>query len=184
MALKSTIYKIALTVSDIDRGVYGTYPLTIARHPSETDERMMVRVLAFAMFAHERLEFGKGISSDDEPALWQKDLTGAIIDWIEVGLPDERLIRRASGRSSRVVLLTYGGKAADIWWGQNAVACGKLNNLRVLDVPLESSRALASMADRNMSLSITIQDEAIFVANDKTSYQMTPSVRQEMALRY
>ena len=88
--LKSTIFKINLNVADMDRGYYADHALTVARHPSETSERMMVRVLAFALHASERLEFGKGISTDDEPALWERDLTGRITEWIEVGLPDER----------------------------------------------------------------------------------------------
>jgi uncharacterized protein YaeQ len=103
MALKSTIYKAELQIADMDRHYYADHALTIARHPSETDERMMVRVAAFALFAQERLEFCKGLSDTDEPDLWQKDLTGAIETWIEVGQPDERRIAKASGRSNEVV---------------------------------------------------------------------------------
>ena len=101
MALKSTIYKAELQIADMDRHYYADHALTIARHPSETDERMMVRVAAFALFAQERLEFCKGLSDTDEPDLWQKDLTGAIETWIEVGQPDERRIAKASGRVER-----------------------------------------------------------------------------------
>ena len=102
MALKATIFKADLQIADMDRSYYANHALTIARHPSETDERMMVRVLAFALNAHERLEFGKGLSSDDAPDLWLKDLTGAIECWIDVGLPDERRGRGACGRAGRV----------------------------------------------------------------------------------
>ena len=116
MALKSTIFRATLNVSDLDRGYYAEHGLTIARHPSETDERAMVRVLAFALHADERLLFGKGISTDDEPALWLKDDTGRILKWIEVGLPDERLLRRAAGRADEVIVLAYGGRTVDIWW--------------------------------------------------------------------
>jgi uncharacterized protein YaeQ len=178
VALKSTIYKASLSVSDMDRQVYGTYPLTIARHPSETDERMMVRVLAFALFAHDRLEFGKGISNDDEPALWRKDLTDAIDEWIDVGTPDERALRKAAGRANDVTLLTYGGKSADVWWQQNAEACARIANLAVIDVPFEVSRALAKMANRNMTLSATIQDGTIFMADETTSEQFELKPRQ------
>src|SRR5690242_13559913 len=111
MALKSTIFKATLAVADLDRGYYAEHALTVARHPSETDERMMVRLLAFALHADERLEFGRGISSDDEPALWLKEYSGEIRLWIEVGLPDERLLRRAAGRADQVVVLAYGGRA-------------------------------------------------------------------------
>lgn len=112
MALKATIFKADLQIADMDRGYYGGHALTLARHPSETDERMMVRLLAFALFAGERLAFGRGLSAEDEPALWQKDLTGAVELWIEVGLPDERDIRKACGRADRVVVLCYGGRGA------------------------------------------------------------------------
>jgi uncharacterized protein YaeQ len=169
VALKSTIFKATLGVSDIDRGVYGDFALTIARHPSETDERMMVRVLAFALNAHERLEFGKGISSDDEPALWRHDLTGAVEEWIEVGLPEERLLRRACGKANRVVLYTYGGRAVDVWWLQNEKDLSRQTKLSIVDVPQEASRAIAAMADKKMTLTATIQDGEVYLADEKTS---------------
>jgi uncharacterized protein YaeQ len=169
VALKSTIYKAALSVSDIDRGQYGDFPLTIARHPSETDERMMVRVLAFALNAHEHLEFGKGISSDDEPALWRRDLTGSVEDWIEVGLPEARLLRRACGKADRVTLYTYGGRAVDVWWQQNERDLAKLEKLRVYDVPIDATKALAALADKKMTLTATIQDGQIFFSDEKSS---------------
>ena len=105
MAIKSTIYKIDLQVSDMDRHYYQQHNLTLAKHPSETDERVMVRLLAFALYANESLIFGKGLSDEEEPDLWQKDLTGAIDLWIDVGLPSERDIRKAAGRSKQVVVV-------------------------------------------------------------------------------
>ncbi|MBL8519382.1 MAG: YaeQ family protein [Betaproteobacteria bacterium] len=171
MALKSTIHKLELTVSDLDRHHYATYPLTVARHPSETSERMMVRVLAFALFADERLEFGKGLSTDDEPALWQKSRSGEIERWIEVGLPDERVLRRASGRAREVVLLAYGGRAVSIWWEANRDACARLKNLRVLEVAPEISAALGDMADRTMAVSATLQDGHLMMATDAATVQ-------------
>ena len=120
MALKSTIYKAELQIANMDRHYYADHSLTIARHPSETDERMMVRVAAFALFAQERLEFCKGLSDIDEPDLWQKDLTGAIETWIEVGQPDERRIAKASGRSNEVIVIAYGGRTSEIWWQGDA----------------------------------------------------------------
>ncbi len=116
MALKSTIFKVELSVADIDRGYYGDHALTIARHPSETDERMMVRLLAFALHADAALAFGRGLSTEDEPDLWQRDLTGTIERWIDVGLPDERDLRRACGRAREVSVLAYGGRAVELWW--------------------------------------------------------------------
>ena len=108
MALKATIFKVGLQVADMERGYYGDHALTVARHPSETDERMMLRVLAFALHAGPDLAFGKGLSTDDEPDLWQRDLTGAIALWIDVGQPDEKLLRRACGRAREVVVYAYG----------------------------------------------------------------------------
>ncbi|NML25233.1 YaeQ family protein [Zoogloea dura] len=174
MALKSTIFRATLTVSDLDRGYFGEHILTLARHPSETDERMMVRVLAFALNADERLEFGRGISTDDEPALWRKDDTGRILQWIEVGLPDERLLRRAAGRADEVIVLAYGGRTVDLWWQKDVATLGKLSNLRVLTLPQDESRALAALASRNMSLTCTIQDGQIWFSAGETVLSLTP----------
>lgn len=158
MALRSTIYKADLSIADIDRGYYADHALTIARHPSETEERMMLRVLAFAMFADGTLEFGRGLSAEDEPDLWRRDLTSAIELWIEVGLPDERAMRKACGRAAEVVVLAYGGAKADVWWTQNRAASGRCDNLSVLMVAPDASEALARMAQRSMAISCTRQD--------------------------
>ena len=165
MALKATIYKAELALADIDHNRYGDHSLTIARHPSETDERMMVRLLAFALHAGERLAFGRGLSSDDEPDLWQKDLTGAIELWIDVGLPDERSLRRACGRAARVLVYSYGGRVADLWWEQNGAKLARCENLTVVNLPLASSRALAGLARRNMDLNCTIQEGQLWLAS-------------------
>ncbi len=126
----------------------------------------MVRLLSFAMFADERLEFGKGLSTDDEPALWQKSRSGEIERWIEVGLPDERVLRRACGRAREVVLMAYGGRAVGIWWDANRTACERLENLRVLEVPPASTADMGTMAERTMALSATIQDGHVMLASD------------------
>ena len=131
MALKATIFKVDLSVADMDRNLYEDYSLTIARHPSENDIRMMVRLLAFMRYADNALAFGKGLSTDEEPDLWLKDLTGAIDLWIVVGQPDERWLRKASGRAERVVVFSYGDRVADVWWEQNRAALEKLPNLTV-----------------------------------------------------
>lgn len=178
MALKSTIFKATLQISDLDRNYYATLALTIARHPSETDERMMVRILAFALHADEALAFGKGISSDDEPALWQKDLTGAVELWIEVGLPDEKLLRRACGQANQVIVYTYGGRAADLWWEQNRDKLERQERLSISNIPLEVSRALAKLAQRNMQLQCTVQDGEIwFSSGDATVHLVLNKVK-------
>lgn len=168
MALKATIFKADLQVADMDRNYYGTHALTIARHPSETDERMMVRVLAFALHAHETMAFGKGLSTDDEPDLWQKDLTGAIERWIDVGLPDEKRMIKACGRSSEVMVYSYGG-ASTVWWSQIAGKLDRARNLRVFNVDTEASQGLAKLAQRTMQLHCTVQEGQIWLSsNDQT----------------
>jgi uncharacterized protein YaeQ len=171
MALKATIFKATLQIADMDRHYYQDHLLTLARHPSETDERMMMRVLAFALHADHALEFGKGLSSDDEPALWQKDLTGAIELWIDVGLPDEKSVRRASGRAARVMVYAY-GSGADIWWNQNQSALERVRNLTVISVPPATSQALAEMTQRNMELQCTIHDGEVWMANHEHRHQV------------
>ena len=164
MASNATIYKATLQVSDMDRHYYEEHALTLARHPSETDERMMVRLLAFALHAHEALSFGRGLSTEEEPALWRKDLTGAIDLWIEVGQPEEKTVRRACGRAKQVYVYTYGGRGADQWWEKNLVALDRLNNLTVMNLPLDGSRALTTLAQPSMQLQCTIQEGQIWMA--------------------
>ena len=181
MALKSTIFKASLEIADLDRNYYQSHALTIARHPSETDERMMVRILAFTLHANDALLFGKGISSDDEPALWQKDLTGSIEYWIEVGLPDEKLVRRACGQASQVIVYTYGGRGADLWWAQNRDKLERNDNLVIANIPLEASRDLAKLAQRNMQLQCTIQDGLIwFNQGEETVHMALSSVKAQL----
>lgn len=175
MALKATIFKITLQISDIDRGYYAEHALTIARHPSETDERMMVRVIAFALHAGERLAFGRGLSDEEEPDLWAKDLTGAIETWIDVGLPDEKRMRRAAGRAGRVYVYSYGTPhAATLWWDQVAPRLDKTRNVTVLRLPTAATRSLAALVDRTMRLNCTIQDGQIWLADDEQSVEVHP----------
>jgi uncharacterized protein YaeQ len=173
MAIKATVFKAALQIADMDRHYYAEHALTLARHPSETDERMMVRLLAFALYADDALTFGKGLSSDDEPDLWHKDLTGAIKTWIVVGLPDERAIRKASGRADQVVVISY-GRAADIWWNQVGDKLQRLNNLTVLKLPTDTTLAIAALASRNMQLQCTVQEKHIMLTSDAGMIEIEP----------
>jgi uncharacterized protein YaeQ len=172
MALKSTIFKIELSIADMDRNYYGDHALTIARHPSETDERMMVRVLAFALHANERLEFGRGLSTDGEPDLWQRDLTGAIEHWIDVGLPDEQDVRKACGRARDVHILAYGGRAVDVWWQGVSEKLERQGRLTVSEIPIEASKLLAKLAARSMKLQVTVQEGHVYVVNGVESVAM------------
>ena len=139
MALKSTICKAELGIADLDRGHYRDHALTVARHPSETDERMMIRVLAFALHADDDLAFGRGLSADDEPDLWRRDLTGAIEQWIDVGLPDERDVRKACGRAREVSVLAYGGRAVDLWWASARAKLERQERLTPRGAPIAAN---------------------------------------------
>lgn len=164
MALKATIFKASLQVSDMDRNYYGEHSLTLARHPSETDERMMMRVLAFALNAHEHLVFGKGLSDIDEPDLWQKDLTGSIIHWIEIGQPEEKRLLRASGKADRVTVYTY-GRGAELWWRANGERLERAENLEVWRVPAGMSVPVGRLAERAMQLQCTVQEGQLWLSN-------------------
>ena len=177
MALKATVVKAELQVSDMDRHYYASHNLTLAQHPSETDERLMVRLLAFALNADERLEFGKGLSSDDEPDLWRRDYTGDIELWIDLGQPDESRIRKACGRSQQVLVVNYGGRAADIWWDKNAVGLGRLKNLSVIDIDPASVEAVGAMLERGMRLTAMIQDGELQLMSESTNVALRPRAR-------
>lgn len=174
MAQRSTVHKADLAVADIDRGHYADHALTIALHPSETAERMMLRLLAFALFADERLRFGRGLSAEDEPDLARTDDTGALELWIEVGLPDERWVRKACGRAAHVVVIAYGGARAAQWWRQNGEALARCTNLSVAAVDAGACAALARLAARSMRLSCTIQDGQALVADGDASVPIVP----------
>jgi len=184
MASNATIFKAMLQIADMDRNYYQDHALTLARHPSETDERMMVRLLAFVRHAHEALVFGRGISAEDEPDLWQKDLTGNIDLWIEVGQPEEKEIRRACGRAKQVCIYTYGGRGADLWWSQNREKLERAENLTVLNLPLDASRALAKLAQRNMRLQCTIQEGQIWLGDGNDAVQIELVVLKAASARH
>lgn len=178
MALKSTIYKIDLNIADMDRQYYAQHSLTVAKHPSETDERVMVRLIAFTLYANEFLTFGKGLSDDEEPDLWEKDLTGAIQLWMDVGLPTEKEIRKACGRARKVVVVLYGGRVADMWWEQNSKALAKNNNLTVINLP--ETQELANAASRSMNISCSIQDGQILVSHENGSFEISPVILKSL----
>ena len=165
MAIKSTLYNAELQIANMDRHYYADHQLTIARHPSETDERMMVRVAAFALFAQERLEFCKGLSDTDEPDLWQKDLTGAIETWIDVGQPEERRIAKASGRANDVIVIAYAGRTSDIWWQGVRGKVERLRNVTVWSLGEGVAASLGSLAERTMRLQCTVQDGAAWLGS-------------------
>jgi uncharacterized protein YaeQ len=180
MALKATICKADLHIADMGRNYYAEHALTVARHPSETDERMMLRILAFALNADEQLAFGKGLSDTDEPDLWRKDLTGAIAHWIEVGQPDEKRLLRACGRAARVTVYCYGSRA-ETWWKSVAGKLARAKNLAVWRIPAEASEALAGLAARGMQLQCTVQDGQIWLSDSSQTVHFEPIALQAAA---
>jgi uncharacterized protein YaeQ len=178
MALKSTIYKAQVQLADMDRHVYADHALTLALHPSETEERLMARLLAFALLApgddrRGRLEFAKGLSDPDEPDLWQRDLTGELVQWIEVGQPDERRMLKASARAERVTIYAYSA-AVPVWWQGIATKLTRAANLAVWQLPAEQSQALAALAARSMQLQISVQDGHVWVNGRDASVEIVP----------
>ena len=178
MALKATIFKAQLQLADMDRRHYADHAVTLARHPSETDERMMVRLLAFALHVpldttNGTLEFAKGLWDPDEPELWHKDLTGQIVQWIDVGQPDDRRLMRASGRAERVTVLSY-SQSAPIWWSGIATKITRADNIAVWQIPASESQALSELAERSMQLQVTVQDGTVWVSSGESSVEITP----------
>ena len=174
MAQKATIYKVELSVSDMDRHYYETHNLTVAKHPSETDERLMVRILAFALNAHEQLEFTRGISTDDEPDIWQKSLSGEIELWVALGLPSEKVIRQSCGKADEVIIYCYGGRTAEIWWEKIKNSTTRLDNLQVVNFSEKDTRELGKQVNRSMRLQVNIQDGDVMVSVDGSIVYVTP----------
>jgi uncharacterized protein YaeQ len=176
MALKATIYKADLDVSDMDRNYYAHHPLTIAQHPSETAERVMVRLLAFAWFAHERLAFGRGLSAEDEPDLWRKSLTGEIELWVDLGQPDEARLRKACGRADAVALIGYSGRPFSQWWEKHSKALQRCDNLSVLDFSAGVTTGLSAALERHMRLQCLLQDgELQLLGAASGTFSITPN---------
>ena len=177
MALKATIYKASVQLADMDRGLYGDYEVTLARHPSETDERMLVRLLAFALNVpmtddHGALEFAKDMWEAAEPALWEKDLTGQVQHWIEVGQPDEKRLMQVSARVGRVSVYSFSSSTPQ-WWSTVGPKVSRARNLTVWQVPAAQSQALAVLTNRSMRLDVTVQDGAIWVGDGKSSVEVS-----------
>ena len=180
MALTATIFKVNLQIADMDRNYYAEHQLTLARHPSETDERMMVRLLAFARHADEHLSFTKGLCADEEPDLWQKTLTNEIQLWIDVGLPDERRVRKACSRAEQVWLYLYGGRSAELWWQRNADLLQRFANLSVIELSETGSKGMMSLVQRNMQLQCTLQDGEIWLTGGDFTQRISLQLRKTL----
>lgn len=181
MALKSTIYKVELSVSDMDRHYYETHKLTVAKHPSETDERLMIRLLAFALNADEQLELTKGLSTDDEPDIWQKSLSGELELWVALGLPSDKVLRQSCGKAGKVVIYAYGGRPAEVWWDKIKGSTTRFDNLQVMNLSEDETRDLAGLANRSMKLQVNIQDGEVMVSADDRIAYVTPVKWKDVA---
>ncbi len=178
MALKATIYKATLQLSDMDRHVYDAPSVTIARHPSEADERMMIRVLALAMgwpadTREGTLELAKDMWEPDEPALWHKNFSDEILHWVEVGQPDDKRLMKASGRARAVSVWAF-QSSTPIWWDGLVNKVSRAQNLTVWQLPTEQSQALSALAQRSMQLQVTVQDGTVWVNDGTHNIELTP----------
>lgn len=182
MALKSTIFKATVQVADIDHGCYADHVLTLARHPSETDERMMVRLAALALHAHElqsrcrgdgTLSFGHGLSDPDSPDVALVDFTGRTRLWLEVGQPDEKPLVKACSRADAVCVYAY-ASGADVWWRGLARKVERLDRLQVWRFPAAGSQALAGLAERSMLLQATVMEGVLTLGSAKGSVDLVP----------
>jgi uncharacterized protein YaeQ len=176
MALGATIYKVELHVADNDRHYYASHALTIARHPSETAERMMVRLIAFSMHADENLAFTKGLSEADEPDIWLKDLTGAVELWVEVGQPTDTRILRSCGLAEQVVVYCYNGHASKIWWDSVSKKLERAKNLKIICLPIENIRSLSTQVERSMTMHVNIQENELFLTIGDKLITLSPEL--------
>ncbi len=172
MAQNSTIFKAELQIADLDRSHFHNYALTIARHPSETDMRMMVRMLAFALNANKDLEFSKGISTDNEPDIWQKNMSNDILLWIDLGQPDVKRLRKACSVAEQVVVYTYQNRSAEVWWKQNEKNLQRFDTLRIFSIDENDCNSLQQLVNRKMQLQCTIQDAECWLTDGVSSFHL------------
>jgi uncharacterized protein YaeQ len=175
MALKPTIYKAQVELADSDRNCFESLALTLAQHPSETLERMTVRLLAYCLNCARGLQFTRGISTTDEPDLWLHSDSGEIQQWIEVGQPEEPRLRKACGRAREVIVYTFARSTAT-WWKLNADAIRALPRLQVWQLDPNEIKAVADMLDRTVQLSVSIVGEIIYVGCGTDSASVEPSL--------
>ncbi|MFN3709054.1 MAG: YaeQ family protein [Alishewanella aestuarii] len=175
MALKATVYKVQLQIADMDRHYYADHCLTLAQHPSENNERMMVRLLAFALNANDTLQFTKGLSSEsDEAELWDLALDGTVNLWVEFGQADEKWLKKACRRAKQVHLYCYGGRVVPIWWQANQSALNRYQQLSIWDLPEQSVQQMATLVQRSMNLQCNISEGQIWLSDDSQSVLIEP----------
>lgn len=184
MALSSTIYKVELQVSDLNRNYFNAHSLTVAQHPSETLERMLVRLLVFAINASEQLAFTKGLSTAEVPDLWEKDSTGRITHWIELGQPSMKRLNQACNRCPRVSVYTYAENRARMWWQQNRSELSNQDRLQIIHLPAAQLDQLVPTLTRNHSLQCTLQEELVWFGNSQISLEIRPETLKEISVSH
>ena len=167
MAANATIHKASLNIANMDSHYYAEHNFTLAKHPSENEYRLMVRLVAFVLNANDDLVFCKGISQDDEPDLWQKALDGEIKLWIDLGQPDEKRIKKACGRSEKVIIYTYQEGSASAWWKQSQKLLSRFKNLSVIYLNIDGN--IEQLAKRAMALSCNISDGELTMLDNEHS---------------
>lgn len=176
MARNATIYKVHLSVADTRRDYYADHRLVVAKHPSESDERMMIRILVFAMHASDQLQFGRGVSTHDEPDLWRCNENGDIELWIDLGQPDEKRLNKACKRADQVVVYTYSDNAANDWWQHKQKKLTHWKNLSVINIPTDQVDKLSQLTQRGMTLKCNIQDDVIWINDEDNVVQIEPTI--------
>ncbi len=177
MAANATIYKANINIANMDTHYYAEHSLTLAKHPSENDLRLMIRLVAFVLNANEDLVFCKGISQDDEPDLWQKNLSGDIELWIDLGQPDEKRIKKACGRSKKVIIYVYQEGMATSWFKQNKKLLNRFNNLSIIYLNIDGD--IEELCERSMNLQANISDGELNLINDDMSVSITEVIWKE-----
>lgn len=173
MAMNATILKLELQISDMNRHYYGSHSLTVALHPSETPERLMIRVVAFALHASESLSFTKGISTEDEPDLWDKDLSGQIMTWVDLGQPEEKRTKKACGRAQEVFIYTYQPRNSGPWWDKSKAKLERFDKLTVTRIDTASSTTLDDICEKNMDLQCSIDGETVYLRSEDKEVELT-----------
>lgn len=176
MAIKPTIYKARISLSDLERDYYDAISLTIAQHPSETLERMMVRVLAYCINAQEDLELTKGLDEVDEPDLWVRTMDEQTTLWIDVGEPSFERVKKACNQAKAVKVYSFNSKS-DVWWAQGEAKLSRLE-ASVYRFPWDNIEALAKLVERTMDLSVTITGNSAYVAGDLGEVEVSWEVLQ------
>lgn len=177
MALQATPYKVELDISNVDQGIYDSVKIVVARHPSETELRLTARILAYALYYHEHLKFGRGLSDADEPALWQVNLAGVIEHWVDVGQPDPERMLKSSRKAPLCSVVAYGN--IRVWADKTLPKIADINNLSIVALPENEHQALSAMAQRNMHWGVMITDNVVYVSDENGQVAMPLAILKE-----